>query len=677
LHNVFKLYTQWMQRGKQVTAALLIAVALAQEPEGATPDVPVIDDLEVIQIFAERENPPEITERVLTSEQVYYLPGTNGDVVRAVQNLPGIARPPLNIGQLIVRGTAPEDSAYYLDGAKVPLVFHFAGLSTIVNGEALREVAFLPGNYGVRYGRTLGGVVDLRFDDAVPTESSGYASIDLYQATAFVEQRLGRNTSLQLSGRRSYADAVLTPVLSGTDTTVRAPRYWDASARVLHDAGALGTFDALVVFSDDRFSVVGMPEDPDEVQIGLSTTFLQGRARWTSLVGRGWQNEVVLFVGPDDNSFQIAPEGTAYERALRFGLREEILRPVRQDWWGFRAGVDLLVVDESFLYDVEAFGAKEQGRAWWASPSPYAEVSLRGGPVTFTPGVRLDPLFVQGGYATWSVDPRLSVVVEASRSTRFQGSFGRYSQLPRLREILAEGGASAPLGPEVSWQASLGFTQDITPWLSVEGIGFYNRLDGLIVGREDRFEFFTGPPPIGPFDTDPYANDGTGEILGAEVQVQVTTDRVQALLAATTSRSVRVKRPGDPEKLFPYDQTIVLNALGSVDLGRAWRVGARFRYGTGNPYTPVVNRVYALDSRTFVPIYGEVDAKRLPAFFSMDLRVDKTWTFRNWSFGLYFDVQNVTNTQNVEVMGWTYDYSAEDPVTGLPILPTFGFRADW
>ena len=36
----------------------------------------------------------EITERKLSAEEIQYLPGTNGDVVKVVQNLPGVARPP-------------------------------------------------------------------------------------------------------------------------------------------------------------------------------------------------------------------------------------------------------------------------------------------------------------------------------------------------------------------------------------------------------------------------------------------------------------------------------------------------------------------------------------------------------------------------------------------------------
>ena len=69
--------------------------------------------------------------KTLSADQIQYLPGSNGDVVKAIQNLPGIARAPSGIGQLIIRGTAPEDSAFYVDGSPAPEVFHFGGLTTV------------------------------------------------------------------------------------------------------------------------------------------------------------------------------------------------------------------------------------------------------------------------------------------------------------------------------------------------------------------------------------------------------------------------------------------------------------------------------------------------------------------------------------------------------------------
>ena len=233
-----------------VVATVELARVLSRPWEADEAD----EEIEVIG----RRTAPEISERVLTAEEIQYLPGTNGDVVRVLQNLPGVARPPLNIGQLLIRGTAPEDSAYYLDGSSVPNVFHFAGLSTVVNSSLIDTVGFLPGNYGVRYGRTIGGVVDLRTGVDIPERSNGYVAVDLFQTTAFVEQRLTERSAFSASVRRSYIDAVLNPVLNAAgQANVRAPRYYDAQLRYLTTTPTGGTFDVLWLSSDDRFRVVG------------------------------------------------------------------------------------------------------------------------------------------------------------------------------------------------------------------------------------------------------------------------------------------------------------------------------------------------------------------------------------------------------------------------------------
>ena len=621
---------------------------------------------------------PEVTERILSAEEIRYLPGTNGDVVRVVQNLPGVARPPLNIGQLLIRGTAPEDSGYAVDGVGVPIVFHFSGLSTVLAGDLLEEVSFLPGNYGVRYGRTLGGVVDLRATRALPERSNGFLSVDVYQATAFAEQRIGEDTALTVAGRRSYVDAVLNPILNNGAAAVQAPRYYDGQIRLQHRTDR-GMLDVLLFGSDDRFEVVGGEDaDADEVQIGLSTSFLKGRLRWTQELGADWRSEAALLFGPDDNSFAVAPAGEAFEKNTDLALRQEFYRLPTDGRLGWRIGFDGLARYERFLYDVPDFGSpREEGAVWWASPSPYAEASLRRGALTVTPGLRVDPWLTDVGYNTVAIDPRLSSTLDVAAGTRIKGSVGRYSQFPEIRQILAEGGADAPLGPANSTQFSLGAEQRIGRGLSLEAVGYVNQLSDLVVGREDRFEFFTGPPPVGPFDTDPYANDGTGQVIGLETQLKFDSDRIVGWIAATMSRSTRVDRPGDEATLFAYDQPLVLNALASYRLPNRWRVGARVRYGSGNPYTPVVNRFQQLDAGRFVPVYGDSDSARLPAFTQVDLRMDKDWTFNRWTLTAYLDLQNATAAQNVEVMSWTSDFSEEDPITGLPPLPAFGIRGAW
>ena len=145
------------------------------------------------------------------------------------------------------------------------------------------------------------------------------------------------------------------------------------------------------------------------------------------------------------------------------------------------------------------------------------------------------------------------------------------------------------------------------------------------------------------------------------------------MISATLSRSTRVNRAGET-RLFTYDQPFLLNGIVSHQFLNNWRAGVRVRYGAGNPYTPVVNRIYNLNNRQFIPIYGDSDSGRLPPFFSLDVRVDKDFVFNNWTLTAYTDIQNLTNAVNVEIMQWSNDYTQEEPIQGLPIFPAFEQR---
>lgn len=637
------------------------------------------DDVDEEITVVGRKVQPEVTERVLSYEELRYLPGTGGDIVKVVQNLPGVARPPFGIGQLIIRGTAPENSAYYLDGAQVPTVFHFAGFSTVLASDFVQEVAFLPGNYSVRYGRTLGGVVDLRTRDVLPERSSSYISVDLFQTAAYTEQLLGERDALILAGRRSYVDTILNPIFASIEgVNIQAPRYYDGQARWTHET-ANGMFDALILGSVDQFRVVGEDADgEEETAIGLGNWFAKARLRWVEGLGGGWENEASIIGGPENQSFQIAPNGEAYERPTRVALREEIRSTVSADQpLGARFGVDVQGGRFAFLYDVPAFGAREEFDATYLLPAAYGEATLRTGPLQTSLGLRWDGARYmtadQDPYTTRSTDPRIAVQLFPDSPSVFKVSYGQFSELPTPRQA-----AENPLlNTQRSLQTSVGWEQRWTPVFDTEISGFSNRLEDLVVGREDSFRFFSGPPPVGPLDTDPFANEGVGRIYGAEMLAKAQTDRTTAWLSTTVSRSLRTNRVEDEEALFTFDQPLVLTALFSHELPKRWRIGARFRYGTGNPYTPVVNRTFDLGRQQFVPVYGERDSERLRAFRQLDVRIDKDWVFKAWTLTAYLDLQNATSAQNVETIAWTFDFSEEDPTTGLPVLPAFGVRGEW
>ena len=90
------------------------------------------------------------------------MPGTQGDTIKVIQNLPGVARAPFGGAPVVLRGAAPGDSRTFLEGQEIPSIYHFGGLRSTINSAFLEAVDFIPGNFGPEYGRATGGVVDVR-----------------------------------------------------------------------------------------------------------------------------------------------------------------------------------------------------------------------------------------------------------------------------------------------------------------------------------------------------------------------------------------------------------------------------------------------------------------------------------------------------------------------------------
>jgi len=64
-------------------------------------------------------------------------------------------------------------------------------------------------------------------------------------------------------------------------------------------------------------------------------------------------------------------------------------------------------------------------------------------------------------------------------------------------------------------------------------------------------------------------------------------------------------------------------------------------------------------------------------FHALDVRVDKRWPFAAWQLSAYLDIQNVYNNQNIEAISYNFNYTARQNVSGIPILPSIGLRADF
>jgi TonB family protein len=658
------------------------------EPEGAVFETVVRDRRPPREVIRR-----EITRREITRREITRIPGTGGDALRSIQNLPGMARAPGISGALIVRGSAPGDSRVFFDQLPVPLLYHFGGLTSVINSDLLERIDFYPGNYSVRYGGATGGIVDVY--PRAPATDRFHASLDadFWDISALVETPIGEDWSVAVSARRSYIDWILKAVLpedGGFELTV-APRYYDYQVVADWHPDASDNLRLFLFGSDDKLVFVLGDDVADNPNFGggidFRTLFHQLQIRWDHRFGAGVENQLNLGTG-----YQLAETNIGED--FRFDLancplylRNE-LSWITGRFFTLRTGIDAELTHSRYTMRVPDMlpGEGEQldpltandavleieGARWYYRPAWYAELELTAVErLRVLYGLRLDYF---GSVAEVGVDPRLTARYEVVDGTTLKGGVGLFHQEPFPAQSDDTFG-NPDLGLIGAVHYGLGVEQKLPAPLDAVEVGlegFYKDVFDLVVSSDEVVERGGEPVP------ERYDNDGTGKIYGLELMIKhQPTERLFGWIAYTLMKSARIDRPGEDERPFDYDQTHILTVVASAVLGRGWEAGVRFRLVTGNPETPVVATAYDADSDIYWPIYGETNSARLPMFHQLDLRIDKNWNLKAIKLAIYLDVQNVYNQKNVEGYSYSYDYSQRVYFTGLPILPSLGLKLEY
>jgi TonB family protein len=657
-----------------------------------------------LEVTVRGERPPrEVVKRTLEKREIDRIPGTNGDALRSLQNLPGVARPPAIAGLLIVRGSAPADTQTFIDGTPVPLIYHFGGLSSVVPTEMLDKIDFYPGNFSAQYGRAMGGIVDVGLrstkDDG---KYHGMAQLDFIDARAMAEGPIPflKGWTFEASGRRSYMDAWLGPALSAAGAGVtQAPVYYDYQFFVETRPTSTSKLRFGFFGSDDALKLVVTQASASEPalsgDIGLHTAFMRVQALYENQIDAKNAVRGVIALGKDVNSINVGPfygDFTVLSLTGRLEYSHKL-----DKMHTINVGADVLsgTANVNLRFPPPPRPGEPQGQPFSTRPplelsdtigvvAPAGYVELEIVPTSrlrIVPGMRVD-YTNQTGRADGS--PRLNArydVVQGFPRTTAKAGIGLFQQPPAYQQTLPAFGTPG-LGSNRAVHYDVGAEQEITRHLEVSLEGFYKQLGDLVVGQASA---------AGGSDTT-YANQGTGYVVGSELLLKYKPDdRFFGWVAYTLSRSARVDQPGQPEHLYQFDQTHILTVLGSYRLGDGWEVGARFRLVSGNLVTPNVcdpsdptcspartNALFFGPGNSYTPIpLTQPYSERLPLFHALDLRLDKRWRFKAWQLAAYLDVQNVYNHLNAEGIAYNFNYTARQYVGGLPFLPSIGLRGDF
>jgi hypothetical protein len=521
----------------------------------------------------------------------------------------------------------------------------------------------------------------------------------LIHAAALAEGPGPLDGSWLVGVRRSYFDAI---VAAADLDLVLAPRYGDAQLR--WESGD-GRWMAILFGSDDLLTLL---HDPSETSAGGLNTSNVKSLTYTSRFARlgvryravsGARSfEAMPSLGVDDVNARANQDGVdkgMHLTTVPVSLRARASTPlaggtlsVGVDGGWQRHGYDIINTPPPTRMDPAPEQVIHRSLTRWsADAGAWVEQSWQlGERVELRPGLRGDHF---GLSDQWTLDPRILASVYLAHDVTLTSSVGRYHEPPLITDLDPIFGPRVMLGSSAT-QAAATLRTIVGDDKELSATAYYQDLRQLPV------DAVTGATPISAngseqsggllgisrelvdtqFGSYSYREAiGKGHAYGVELIARRNLGRWTGWVAYTYARSYRSNpAQGDASQPYVLDQPNSFTVVGTTELFGNWRLGGRFRYTTGNPYTPVAG-AYPKSNGTYVAVDGPLLGERLPDFVQLDVRIDRGWR-RPWEMAgllnLYIDVQNAVNRHNAEGVTYNTDYSRRSYTNGLPIFPSIG-----
>ena len=589
----------------------------------------------------------------LKETELQQMPGAVGDPFRVVASLPGVVAPIPVLPIYVIRGGSPGMNGFFLDGMRVPGLFHLVLVDGVVHPRILDHLDFFPGSYDATFGRYASGVVDAG-TRAARTDAPFHGDVELriYDVSALAEANLPGGVSVVASGRYGFPGPVIQLAQPGIDLN-----YWDYQLRVDWRGltlQALGSYDSLKIDLRDIGVNSSFP-----VQMLVEFHRLQLRHRYR----KGAFELDAALVGGLDRMSIFSGQGVQ-----KLGLSARIEARLRLWKFQFAAGADGEVsrfAAQQFQVDTTAAAPDQLGELAGDRDGivggAYAQATLvlddvLKRPAAITAGVRAD-VYHAGKVTLLGIDPRVLFRYAPLPQLEFFGGFGQYTQAPSFPVPLPGIDTFAlQLGLQRAWQGSVGIRLNKLPGDSqISLTGYYGRFDNI---NDVVIDFVaaacTSPPPesvtgISAYVTRQVKGAGYGmEVLARARRIDVAKWlTLSGWLSYTLSRAERRFSCGIAPSDF--DQTHVFNAVVRAQL--PWRLTAGFRLAvsTGRPYTQL------MPDLTNLTLSGDRNGLRLPTYVQLDLRVDREWVFNRWALTLFIEALNLTNSESIYGVSYPKD----------------------
>ena len=627
-----------------------------------------------------REAEPGVaTQSVLGSRELMALRGLIADdPFRAVQMLPGVATGDDFRAEFALRGLGPGHIGLSVDGIDSPLLYHTVrgvqdtGSLALINTDILESASLLAGPHPERLNSHLGSRVDFVTRDGSRDRLTVRAMVSASAAGTVWEGPLGssKRASWMFAARQSYLDWLLQMI----DTTTGA-------AFGFTDAQAKFTFD-LTPKQSLRVSLIGgrsilrdeddVP-DPNTLDHAANATVI-GNVQWRFTPSPAFttSQQIYLVKAEYDNPVL---DGRSREEG---GDRDLTWRgsagwqPASAHFIEFGAQAQSLHarrIDRTFTATTEVVLVDATGDAWsaagWAQYrwTPNARVSI-------TPGVRMEhwQLFDQTKASPW-----LLTEFEVRSGTRVRFGAGIQHQSATLDNAIFTL-PDQELVPERAATIEAGIEQRIGSAWRLNLSAYHRRDDDRLraVDSEFRIENNRVIRPTAPH----WDNVLTGNTNGAEIVVErraIGGFNGWLSYAWSDSRVEDAQRAGHVDESYPadFDQRHTVNAFVGYRWSGRMSLSARYRYGSNFPIVGYVGE----DAGGYV-LSPQRNGVRIPAYSRLDLRAERTFTYRKSRLTLFMEAVNATNRENFRPNGYGINVVSRrvfSPIESVfPLLPVAG-----
>ena len=668
-----------------------------------------------------------LSVRSIGTNEIKRNPGGGRDISRALRSLPGVAAIPSFRNDIVIRGGAPNENRFYLDGIEIPNINHFAtqgasgGPVGMINVDLVEGVDFYAGAFPAARGNALSSVMEFRFKDPRRDQWTANAVLGTSDVGLTLEGPTGENSSLIMSVRRSYLQLLFEVIGLPFLPIYNDYQYkwtWrpdDKNAITVLGLGALDDFELNTELAKDTaaedylnrvaiLDVLPISEQWNYMQ-GLKWDRYKEDGKWTFVLSRNMLNNAAFKHVDNDTDLPKTLDYVSQEIENKF--RAERFRSGATGW-KTSAGVSAEYAKYNNSTKNEVYipgqGSQEVKFASAFQMVKYgaffqASKAMLSNRLTLSGGARVDGAALtgtqndietpQGGPLSNPLDqfsPRLSASWSFAPGWTWNANAGVYHQLPSYT-ILGYAGSPDEDGVSrlVNWGDDLSFT---TNRQMVMGIKREFAKRNAAVSLEGFYKGYLDSPAsaitgialanlgadFGVVGNEQVTFDAQGRAYGMEVLLQQRLFKgYYGLLAYTMVRSEYIN-PGEDltlEQWTPssWDNRHILSMTGGKKWDSGWELGARVLFSGGLPYTP-----YAVDQSLVManweafnaPLldYTQLNAQRNDFFHQVDVRIDRKWFFDNWSLDVFMDVQNLTAAAPPQPSQLDV---VRDPSTGAPI----------